>query len=176
MDVKAVSAMNVAVLDAEKKTQPTEQLREAYRQSLRLIERLHRLMLDVIKVELERLGVVELNSVQALLLHNIGESELTVGELRSRGYYLGSNASYNIHKLADLGYIDCKRSTADRRSVRIRLTDKGKEASSLVNGLCERQLGSLEIVGELGPGDFAAVNAALTRLEGFWVNQIRFRL
>lgn len=168
--------MNLAVLIAETTTQPASGFREDYTQALGLIERLHRLMLDVIKVELDRLSIVELNSVQALLLNNIGDSELTAGELRSRGYYLGSNASYNIRKLADLGYIDYKRSTADRRSVRIRLTDKGKQASGVVNQLYNRQLASLEVVGELGRSDFAMVNAALTRLEGFWVNQVRYRL
>lgn len=168
--------MNRAVGTADNTAPALDGFREDYRRALRLIERLHRLMLDVIKAELDRLGIAELNSVQALLLNNIGESELTAGELRSRGYYLGSNASYNIRKLADLGYIDIKRSTANRRTVRIRLTDKGKHASEAVSGLYRRQLGSLEIVGEIGHAEFALVNAALTRLEGFWVNQIRFRL
>lgn len=166
--------MSLAVV-ATKPARPAK-FRDEYVQGLRLIERLHRLMLDVIKVELDRLGVVELNSVQALMFNNIGSSELTAGELRSRGYYLGSNASYNIRKLVDLGYIDYQRSTADRRSVRIRLTDKGKKASDLVDQLYERQLGSLEVVGEIGCEDFKQINGVLMRLEGFWVNQIRFRL
>lgn len=153
-----------------------EDFRSQYIHGLRLIERLHRLLLDVIKVEFDRLGVSELNSVQALLLNNIGDGELTAGELRSRGYYLGSNASYNLRKLVDLGYIDYKRSNSDRRSVRIRLTDKGKKASEIVDALYERQLGSLQVVGELSPADFDHVNVALSRLEHYWINQIRFRL
>ena len=68
-----------------------ESFRSDYLQALRLIERLHRLLLDVIKDEFDRVGGAELNSVQALLLYNIGESELTAGELKTRGYYLGSN-------------------------------------------------------------------------------------
>src|SRR5215510_13646983 len=79
--------------------------REEYLQALRLIERLHRLLLDVIKDEYDRLGGAELNSVQALLLYNMGESELTAGELKTRGYYLGSNVSYNLKKLVDMGYL-----------------------------------------------------------------------
>jgi len=59
--------------------------REEYLQALRLIERLHRLLLDVIKDEYDRLGGAELNSVQALLLYNMGDSELTAGELKTRG-------------------------------------------------------------------------------------------
>ena len=93
-----------------------------------MIERLHRLLLDVIKDEFDRRGGAELNSVQALLLYNIGESELTAGELKTRGYYLGSNVSYNLKKLVDMGYIHYKRSDTDRRSVRVSLTDKGLEA------------------------------------------------
>lgn len=147
-----------------------------YTQGLRLIERLHRLLLDVIKDELDRLGVTELNSVQALLLNNIGSGELTAGELRSRGYYLGSNVSYNLKKLVEMGYIDYKRSNLDRRSVRVRLTDKGKTASDAIDALYHRQLGSLAVVGEIARDDLKSLNSSLGRLERFWTDQIRFRL
>ena len=103
-----------------------------YLQALRLVERLHRLLLDVIKDEFDRLGGADLNSVQALLLYNIGDSELTAGELKTRGYYLGSNVSYNLKKLVDMGYIHYKRSETDRRSVRVSLTDKGLDACEVV--------------------------------------------
>ena len=93
-----------------------------YLDNLALVERLHRLLLDVIKDEFERLGILEINSVQALLLHNIGENEVTAGELKSRGYYQGSNVSYNLKKLVELGYMHHQRSEIDRRSVRVRLT------------------------------------------------------
>ena len=93
-----------------------EDLKSRYLVSLKLIERLHRLLLDVIKDEFERLGRGDVNSVQALLLYNIGDAELTAGELTSRGYYLGSNVSYNLKKLVDAGYINHQRSTTDRRS------------------------------------------------------------
>ena len=96
-----------------------EDLKGRYLVSLKLIERLHRLLLDVIKDEFERLGRADVNSVQALLLYNIGDAELTAGELTSRGYYLGSNVSYNLKKLVDAGYINHQRSTTDRRSVRV---------------------------------------------------------
>lgn len=88
------------------------------------VERLHRRLLDVIKDEFDRQGRDDVNAVQALLLFNIGNSELTAGELRSRGYYLGSNVSYNVKKLVDLGLINHQRSRVDRRSVRISLTEK----------------------------------------------------
>ena len=69
-----------------------------YLEALSLVERLHRLLLDVIKDEFERVGVLEINAVQALLLFNIGDNEVTAGELKSRGYYQGSNVSYNLKK------------------------------------------------------------------------------
>lgn len=153
-----------------------ESFRAEYLQALRLIERLHRLLLDVVKDEFDRLGVSDLNSIQALLLYNIGDSELTAGELRSRGYYLGSNVSYNLKKLVDMGYMHYKRSDTDRRSVRVSLTDKGKEACVVVQRLYERQLGSIEAVGEVSNDDFRALNKALMRLERFWSDQIRYRL
>lgn len=153
-----------------------EAFRAEYLQALRLIERLHRLLLDVIKDEFDRQGGAELNSVQALLLYNIGDSELTAGELKTRGYYLGSNVSYNLKKLVDMGFLHYKRSEVDRRSVRVSLTEKGKEACEVVSRLYHRQLGSVEAVGEVGREDFQALNRALVRLERFWSDQIRYRL
>ncbi len=153
-----------------------EGLKIEYMQALRLVERLHRLLLDVIKDEFDRIGRSDLNSVQALLLFNIGEAELTAGELKTRGYYLGSNVSYNQKKLVEMGYIHHKRSETDRRSVRVSLTDKGQEARDIVNDLYHRQLHSLEAVGEISERDMRMLNLALMRLERFWSDQIRYRL
>jgi DNA-binding MarR family transcriptional regulator len=147
-----------------------------YLQALRLIERLHRLLLDVIKDEFDRLGGSDLNPVQALLLYNIGESELTAGELKTRGYYLGSNVSYNLKKLVDIGFIHYKRSDSDRRSVRVSLTQKGRDACDVVHKLYQRQLGSIEAVGQVSGDDMRVLNRALVRLERFWSDQIRYRL
>jgi DNA-binding MarR family transcriptional regulator len=169
--------MSVA-LDAtrERALAQDEDFHSEYLQALRLIERLHRLLLDVIKDEFDRLGGADLNSVQALLLYNIGESELTAGELKTRGYYLGSNVSYNLKKLVDMGYLHYKRSETDRRSVRVSLTEKGKDACDVVKKLYQRQLGSVETVGEVTEEDFRGLNKALVRLERFWSDQIRYRL
>jgi DNA-binding MarR family transcriptional regulator len=169
--------MSVALdLGRERAPAKDDSFRNDYLQALRLIERLHRLLLDVIKDEFDREGGAELNSVQALLLYNIGESELTAGELKTRGYYLGSNVSYNLKKLVDMGYLHYKRSETDRRSVRVSLTQKGKDACDVVTALYERQLGSIEAVGEVRPGDVQELNRTLVRLERFWSDQIRYRL
>jgi DNA-binding MarR family transcriptional regulator len=153
-----------------------EDLKGRYLVSLKLVERLHRLLLDVIKDEFERLGRADVNSVQALLLYNIGDAELTAGELTSRGYYLGSNVSYNLKKLVDAGYIHHQRSKTDRRSVRVRLTEKGQEVCQVVNGLYQRQLKSLQQVGGIVSDDLETLNKALIRLERFWTDQIRYQL
>jgi DNA-binding MarR family transcriptional regulator len=165
-------------MDLARRGAPAEPqtLDQEYLQSLRLIERLHRLLLDVIKDEFDRLGGSELNSVQALLLYNIGEHELTAGELKTRGYYLGSNVSYNLKKLVDMGYIHYKRSEVDRRSVRVSLSPKGIAARDTIDKLYRRQLSSVEQVGQVGHDDFRSLNKALVRLERFWTDQIRYRL
>ncbi len=169
--------MNVALnIGTQTGTDGAEDLKGRYLVSLKLVERLHRLLLDVIKDEFERLGRGDVNSVQALLLYNIGDAELTAGELTSRGYYLGSNVSYNLKKLVDAGYIHHQRSTTDRRSVRVSLTEKGQEVSEVVNGLFQRQLKSLEQVGGIGHDDLEILNKALIRLERFWTDQIRYQL
>jgi DNA-binding MarR family transcriptional regulator len=151
-------------------------VRSEYLQALHLIERLHRLLLDVIKDEFDRLGGSDLNAVQALLLYNMGDNELTAGELKSRGFYMGSNVSYNLKKLVEMGYIDYERSESDRRSVRVSLSAKGRQASDVVQKLYQRQLGSVETVGQVSGDEFKSVNKALARLERFWTDQIRFRL
>jgi len=153
-----------------------ETFRSEYLRALRLIERLHRLLLDVIKDEFDRRGGAEINSVQASLLFNMGESELTAGELKSRGHYLGSNVSYNLKKLVDMGYLHYKRSDTDRRSVRVSLTPKGVAAREVVQRLYGRQLGSVEAVGQVTAEDLRGLNRALLRLERFWDDQIRYRL
>ncbi|MEM8985978.1 MAG: winged helix DNA-binding protein [Pseudomonadota bacterium] len=153
-----------------------EHLSEGYLKLLTLIERLHRQLLDVIKDELERLGQTDINSVQALLLYNIGDQELTAGELRSRGHYLGSNVSYNLKKLVESGYINHQRSDADRRSVRVSLTASGREVSDHVKSLFERHLGSVVEVGGVDMELMESTNKALLRLERFWGDQIRYRL
>jgi DNA-binding MarR family transcriptional regulator len=150
--------------------------RGEYLRALRMIERLHRLLLDVIKDEFDRQGSSEINSVQALLLNNMGEDELTAGELRTRGYYLGSNVSYNLKKLVDMGYLHYKRSDKDRRSVRVSLTPKGAAARATIQKLYQRQLGSVEAVGQITLDDFKSLNKSLVRLERFWADQIRYRL
>ena len=169
--------MNVAV-DMARRQAPAEDkgVQSEYLRAMRLIERLHRLLLDVIKDEFDRLGGSDLNSVQALLLYNIGSAELTAGELKTRGYYLGSNVSYNLKKLVDMGYIQYKRSEKDKRSVRVSLSEKGLEASKVVQNLYERQLGSLQKVGEVDNEDLMRLNRSLVRLERFWSYQISYRL
>ncbi|MAM60928.1 winged helix DNA-binding protein [Maritimibacter sp. UBA3975] len=145
-----------------------------YLDALSLIERLHRLLLDVIKDEFERLGVLEINAVQALLLFNIGENEVTAGELKSRGYYQGSNVSYNLKKLVEMGYMHHQRSEIDRRSVRVRLTDKGRHIRDVVGGLFERHSAGLEERAILSLDGIDEVNTSLKRVERFWTDQIRY--
>jgi DNA-binding MarR family transcriptional regulator len=151
-------------------------LKPLYMEALTLVERLHRRLLDVIKDEFDRAGRSDVNSVQALLLFNIGESELTAGELRTRGYYLGSNVSYNLKKLVEMGYIHHQRSRMDRRSVRVSLTDKGQEVAKIVDGLYERHIRSIDQVGGIAATDFQDLNRSLQRLERFWTDQILYRL
>lgn len=146
----------------------------SYLDALTLVERLHRLLLDVIKDEFERIGLLDINAVQALLLFNIGDNEVTAGELKSRGYYQGSNVSYNLKKLVDLGYMHHERSEIDRRSVRVRLTEKGRNTRLVVarlfathaEGLIDRQV--------LDHAGLDEITTALRRVERYWADQIRY--
>lgn len=138
-----------------------------------LIERLHRCFLDVVKVELDRFGVQDINNVQSLILYNIGMDELTIGELTARGYYLGSNVSYNVKKMVENGYLAQERSQHDRRSTRVRLTTKGQALRSKLETMFNRQADALEGTG-LRVGDVETLNATLRRLEGFWSGNLAY--
>ena len=145
-----------------------------YLDALSLVERLHRLLLDVIKDEFERVGILEINAVQALLLFNIGDHKVTAGELKSRGYYQGSNVSYNLKKLVETGYMHHQRCEVDRRAVRVRLTEKGRGIRDVVAALFERHAEGLEGRGVLGPDGLDQVTSALKRVERYWSDQIRY--
>ena len=145
-----------------------------YLENLSLIERLHRLLLDVVKDEFERLGILEINPVQALLLFNIGENEVTAGELKSRGYYQGSNVSYNLKKLVELGYMHHQRSEIDRRSVRVRLTEKGRRVRGMIADLFARHAEGLEKRSIVDAAGMEEVNQTLKRMERYWTDQIRY--
>lgn len=153
-----------------------DDIRPLYAETLSLVERLHRRLLDVIKDEFDRRGRSDVNAVQALLLYNIGDKELTAGELRSRGYYLGSNVSYNLKKLVDLGYLHHQRSRVDRRSVRISLTPLGQAIHDVVRELYEKHVRNVEPIGGISRDEFRKMNQALLRLDRFWSDHIRYRL
>ena len=147
---------------------------ESYLEALALVERLHRLLLDVIKDEFERINVLEINPVQALLLFNIGENEVTAGELKSRGDYQGSNVSYNLKKMVEMGYMHHQRSEIDRRSVRVRLTEKGRSIRDIVAELFARHADGLQSKGVLGSEGIEDITSSLRRVERYWTDQIRY--
>jgi DNA-binding MarR family transcriptional regulator len=151
-------------------------IKSRYMEALTLIERLHRRLLDVIKDDFERTGEKEVNPVQALLLFNISDAELTAGELKTRGHYQGSNVSYNLKKLVEAGYVNHERSTTDKRSVRVSLTDKGLAVRARVDALYNRQLHAIEEVVGISTDEFDRINKALARLERYWTDQILYRL
>ena len=169
-DMIGVAIDNVTTKETEKEIKPQ------YLEALTLIERLHRRLLDVIKDEFDRSGEPEVNSVQALLLFNIGDDELTAGELKTRGFYHGSNVSYNLKKLVDAGYVAHERSKTDRRSVRVKLTPRGQEIRAKVDRLYDRQMKSIKDLAGFDANEFQRINKALIRLERFWTDQILYRM
>jgi len=150
-----------------------EQGKELYLEALQLIERLHRQFLDVVKAELDRMDIKDCNNVQALILYNIGADEMTVGELTTRGYYLGSNVTYNLKKLVENGFVEQERSAHDRRSVRIRLSVKGQELHVFMENLYHKHVQALG-EGVLETEALAGINNSLRTLERFWADQLRF--
>jgi len=148
-------------------------VKDAYLQIIALIERLHREFLEVVKAELDRRAIRDLNNVQAMILFNIGEEELSVGELTIRGCYLGSNVSYNLKKLTENGYIEQTRSPHDRRSVTVRLSEKGRGLAAILAELYGRQISAISDR-VLTQAELAHANEVLMRLERFWAGSLGY--
>ncbi|MBM3485488.1 MAG: winged helix-turn-helix transcriptional regulator [Alphaproteobacteria bacterium] len=146
-------------------------MKQTYLDTILLIERLHRQFLEVVKGELDRLGIEDINNVQSLILSNIGREDLTVGELTHRGYYLGSNVSYNVKKMVENGYLVQERSAHDRRSVRIRVSDKGLVLCEKIAALHDRHLAAMA-GGPLTEPVLAEVTKTLRQLERFWSDDL----
>ena len=148
-------------------------MKEQYLITIRLIERLHRRFLDVIKAELDRLGIEDINNVQTLILSNISADQLTVGELTVRGYYLGSNVSYNVKKLVENGYLIQERSSHDRRMTRVRLSEKGLDLTAKIEELYQR---NADAIGDgIATGEqLQELNNVLNGLERYWSRIVNF--
>ena len=142
-------------------------MKAAYLETITLVERLHRQCLEVIKAELDRRGVRDLNNVQALILFNVGDEELSVGELTHRGYYLGSNVSYNVKKMVENGYLIQERSLHDRRSFHVRCSEKGLEIFRAIGALFDEQAEELTR-SQIREDELAQANVSLRRLQQFW--------
>lgn len=148
-------------------------MKNDYLELTRLVERVHRRFLDVLRTELNRIGVRDINSVQALLLANIGEEELTVRDLVERGYYQGSNVSYNVRKLQEMGYLLHERALHDKRSVSVRLTEKALGVLKKIRDLDTR----LALTWNEHVTEDVSVNSAseaLRQLERTWSDYIRY--
>jgi DNA-binding MarR family transcriptional regulator len=133
-------------------------------------------LLDVISEEFDRRGRTDINPVQTLMVYNIGDQQLCAGELRARGYYLGTNVTYNLKKLVQLGLLEQQRSRIDRRSVHIKLTPKGREVCEIVESLCLKHVRTVEQVGGVNTYELATLNKLLHRLERFWTDQIIYQM
>jgi DNA-binding MarR family transcriptional regulator len=167
---------NSAKATCRDQEQSGTQIKPLYLTTVTLVERLHRRLLEVIKDEFDRRSRADVNSVQASLLYKIGEQEITAGELRTRGYYLGSNVSYNLKKLVESGFLAYQRSHVDRRSVHVKLTQKGRDVRDIVAGLYHKHIDTVEQVGGIYRDELVSLNKSLHRLERFWIDQILYRL
>lgn len=152
---------------------PDEDARIRYAGLTAMLERLHRRYLDVVRLGLESIGVNDINATQALILMNVGEGEVPIRDLVQRGYYLVSSASYNIKKLVDYGYLEQVRSVHDRRSVRLRLGEPGRQ---VVEHLQDLDLRLVDIAAE-EPELLDALDQAtrtLRKIERVWAEFINF--
>lgn len=102
-------------------------MKQSYFRLAIVSERLHRLFLEVIRQELNRLSVRDITSVQCLILYHLGIAggKINIGEFSKRGYYLGANISYNLAKIVKNGYFQQIPDPDDKRSSYVKLSKKG---------------------------------------------------
>lgn len=139
----------------------------------RLIERMHRRYLDVVRLEMTRINVQDISPVQVMMLSNIGLEEISVRDLIERGYYLGSNASYNLKQLVECGYVTRQAATRDRRLARLKLSDSGKRVLDQLNKL-DTTLAEPMLRGGIDSAEFDAAYRLLRKLERRWTDAIRY--
>ncbi|MCL2474336.1 MAG: MarR family winged helix-turn-helix transcriptional regulator [Alphaproteobacteria bacterium] len=147
--------------------------RHSYYDAVFLIERVHRYFLELLKTELDKAKIRDINNVQTLILYNIGTEEMTVGELTARGYYLGSNVSYNVKKMVENKYIDQERSPHDKRSIRIKLSPKGLELHRTISLCIESQIAVLDKAG-INQAELNTVCKTLRKIENVWTRMINY--
>lgn len=146
---------------------------QSYQDIIHRVERLHRRFLDVLSIELIKMGIEDINNVQALILYNIGPDTLTVGELTARGYYLGSNVSYNLKKLVECEYIVNERSAHDKRSVRVRLSEKGTQLRRKMGEMFVRHVTKMDEAG-ISSQELQSVENRLANIEQFLTAQLAY--
>ncbi len=140
-------------------------MKDYYLEAVSLIERLHRLFLEVIRCELDNLKVEDINNVQALVLYNLGNEQISIGELTTKGCYLGSNVSYNLKKMVQNGYIDQMTSKHDKRSYVIKLSTKGLSLCKKLDAALDKHVDTLQKENFDGMDELVHT---LKKLEGFW--------
>lgn len=148
-------------------------MRHSYYEAVFLVERVHRHFLEVVKTDLDRQSIQDINNVQALILYNIGTEEMTVGELTARGYYLGSNVSYNVKKMVENDYLAQERSPHDRRSVRVKLSAKGLALHKRMEEHMEKQVAALS-GSSISEDELVKATEILKKLERFWSGMINY--
>lgn len=146
-------------------------LKDLYFDMVMSFERLHRLFLEMLKIELESMEIRDLSNTQAMILYNIGKGQLTVGEISNRGYYMGSNVSYNLKKMVENHYVSQQQSLHDRRSTRVRLSQKGIDVHNGIDRWLESQTAHLQKQ-SFGERKFELLLEANRFLESYWTTTI----
>jgi DNA-binding MarR family transcriptional regulator len=139
---------------------------DSYLNVIQLLPRIHRLFMEMIKIDLQELDIHDINNVQSIMLFHIGDTELTMGELTSRGIYIGSNAAYNVKKMVESGYLTQEHSLYDRRVSYVRLTEKGHELREELTMIHRRRI-DLPSQVALSSDDLQTATSVLRLLDQF---------
>ena len=142
-------------------------MKEDYFKSVTMIERLHRLFLEAMKVELERMEVRDINNIQCLILYNIGQKQVTVGDFKNRGYYLGSNVTYNLSLTVQNKYLLQEPGAHDRRTSYVKLSEKDLKLYGKLDKLFTMHAKALAHEG-VDAAQLDELDRMLSNLEGFW--------
>ena len=125
---------------------------------------------EILKVEEQSLRAATQSSVTVTEMHTldaIGAGEpRTVSELATATKVTVSTMTIAINRLASKGLVERVRDASDKRVVRVRLTDKGRNIAAAHQRFHERMVEA--VVEHLDEEQLAVLAAALENLRGFF--------
>lgn len=147
-------------------------MKDNYFKTIVMIEHLHRLSLQVVKSELNKMKISDINNIQCFILYHLGMQEIIIADMINRGYYLGKNVSYNLKNMIKNGYVVKETKYNDNRSRSVKLSTKGIKLHKKLENLFIMQ--SKDFYSKcMNKEDLDKFDNMLFKIENFFLDNIK---